>query len=74
METESNNTPTNGATFVNNEINFNSDRKGRLGSFKRKKSNTAMLEEILDSPAIYKELENVPTMGELAAMEAQELA
>ena len=33
-----------------------------------------MLEEILDSPAIYKELENVPTMGELAAMETQELA
>ena len=32
-----------------------------------------MLEEILDSPAMYKELENVPTVGELAAIEAQEL-
>ena len=73
METESTNIPTNGATFVKNEINITSDSKGRLGSFKRKKNNTGMLEEILDSPAIYKELENVPTMGELAAIEAQEL-
>ena len=73
METESNNLPANSATFVKNEININSDSKGRLGYFRRKKSNTGMLEEILDSPAIYKELENVPTMGELAALEIQEL-
>jgi len=74
LEAEKNNTPTNSATFVKNEINIKSDGKGRLGSFKRKKSNTTMLEEILDPPTTYKELENVPTMGELAAMEAQELA
>ena len=74
MEAEKNNTPTNSATFVNNEINIKSGGKGRLGSFKRKKSNTTMLEGILDPPTTYKELENVPTMGELAAMEALELA
>jgi len=70
----SNNLPVKGATFVKNEININSNPKRRLGSFKRKKSNTDMLEEILDSPAMYKELENVPTMGELAALEIQELS
>merc|ERR1712074_61384 len=70
----SNNLPVKGATFVKNEININSNTKRRLGSFKRKKSNTDMLEEILDSPAMYKELDNVPTMGELAALEIQELS
>merc|ERR1712074_361800 len=70
----SNNLPVKGATFVKNEININSNPKRRLGSFKRKKSNTDMLEEILDSPAMYKELDNVPTMGELAALEIQELS
>ena len=72
METESNNIPTNGSTFVKNEININSEPKGRLGSFKRKKNNTGRLEEILDSPTKYKELEGVPTLGELAAIEAHE--
>jgi hypothetical protein len=66
------NTPAGGPTFVKNEINITSDSKGKLGSFKRKKNNTNRIEEILDSPSKYKELENVPTLGELEAIAALE--
>lgn len=64
--------PAGGNTFVKNEININSEPKAKFGSVKRKKNNTGRLEEILDSPTKYKELEGVPTLGELAAIEAHE--
>ena len=71
-DTESTSVPTGGNTFVRNEININSEPKAKFGSFKRKKNNTGRLEEILDSPTKCKELEGVPTLGELAAIEAKE--
>ena len=66
--------PTGGTTFVRNEININSEPKVKFGSFKRKKNNADKIEEIQDSPIKFKELEGVPTLGELSAMEAKESA
>ena len=66
--------PTGGTTFVRNEININSEPKLKFGSFKRKKNNADQIEEIQDSPIRLKELEGVPTLGELSAMEAKESA
>ena len=66
--------PTGGTTFVRNEININSEPKLKFGSFKRKKNNADKIEEIPDSPTKFKELEGVPTLGEISAMEAKESA
>ena len=53
---------------MRNEININTEPKAKFGSFKRKKNNTGRLEEILNSPTKCRELEGVPTLGELAAI------
>ena len=66
--------PTGGTTFVRNEININPESKFKFGSFKRKRNNTDKIEEIPESPIKIKELEGVPTMGELMALEAKESA
>ena len=72
--TESTNMPTGGSTFVRNEININTEPKVKFGSFKRKKNNADKIEEIPDSPTKFKELEGVPTLSEISAMEAKESA
>ena len=66
--------PAGGSTFVRNEININTEPKVKFGSFKRKKNNADKIEELQDSPIRLKELEGVPTLGELSAMEAKEAA
>ena len=72
--TEPANLPTGGPTFVRNEININPESKFKFGSFKRKKNNADKIEEIPESPIKFKELEGVPTLGEMLAMEAKESA
>ena len=72
--TEPANLPTGGTTFVRNEININPESKFKFGSFKRKKNNADKIEEIPESPIKFKELEGVPTLGEMMAMEAKESA
>ena len=52
----------------------NQESKPKFGSFKRKKNNTDKIEVITESPIKFKELEGVPTLGEMEAMEAKESA
>ena len=69
--TESATLPTGGPTFVHNEIQINPASKFKLGSFKRKKNNTDRIEEIPVEPVKARELEGVPTLGEMMALEAK---
>ena len=70
------NQPTSGAgTFVLNDINIHPGAKFKLGSMKRKRNNTAKLEEVEepeDGPVRFKELEGVLTLGEQRALERKE--
>ena len=70
--TESATLPTGGPTFVHNEIQINPESRFKFGSFKRKKNNTDKIEEIQEKPIRIKELEGVPTLGEMMALEAKE--
>ena len=66
--------PTGGPTFVHNEIQINPESRFKFGSFKRKKNNTDRIEEVPEKPIRIKELEGVPTLGEMLALEAKESA
>ena len=66
--------PTGGPTFVHNEIQINPESRFKFGSFKRKKNNADRIEEIPEKPIKIKELEGVPTLGEMMALEAKESA
>ena len=62
-------------TFVLNDINIHPGSKFRLGSMKRKKNNTAKMEEMenhVEEPVRFQELEGVLTLGEQKALERKE--
>merc|ERR1712173_240569 len=68
--------PTPGAgTFVLNDINIHPGAKFKLGSMKRKRNNAAKLdaseelEDHVEEPVRFKELEGVLTLGEQKALE-----
>ena len=65
-----------GGTVVHNNIQINpTESKFKLGSFKRKKSNTVGMEEVPFRPEEVKEAEErIMTLGEQWALEAKESA
>ena len=69
--------PTPGAgTFVLNDINIHPGAKFKLGSMKRKRNNATKLEELEDhveEPVRFKELEGVLTLGEQKALEEKRI-
>ena len=73
-ETGSATLPAGGTTFVHNEIQINPESRFKFGSFKRKKNNADKIEEFPEKPIKFKELEGVPTLGEMMALEAKESA
>ena len=73
-DTEAAKLPPGGNTFVHNDIQINPESRFKFGSFKRKRNNEDKIEEIPETPIKIKELEGVPTMGELMALEAKESA
>ena len=73
-DTETAKLPPGGTTFVHNEIQINPESRFKFGSFKRKRNNADKIEEIPEKPIKIKELEGVPTLGEMMALEAKESA